>query len=55
MSLDELVELFDITKCSKAGAKFDYVKGLWFNREYILMKDNKELAPTSTRYCARMG
>lgn len=44
MSLDELVELFDITKCSKAGAKFDYVKGLWFNREYILMKDNKELA-----------
>ena len=45
MSLDELVELFDITKCSKAGAKFDYVKGLWFNREYILMKDNKELAP----------
>ena len=46
---------FDITKCSKAGAKFDYVKGLWFNREYILMKDNKELAPLSTRYCARMG
>ncbi len=45
MSLDELVRLFDITKCSKAGAKFDYVKGLWFNREYIRMKDNKELVP----------
>ncbi|MCD8317990.1 MAG: glutamate--tRNA ligase [Paraprevotella sp.] len=45
MSLDEMVRLFDITKCSKAGAKFDYVKGLWFNREYILKKDNAELAP----------
>ena len=55
MSLDELVELFDITKCSKAGAKFDYVKGLWFNREYILMKDNKELAPTFDKILRENG
>lgn len=55
MSLDELVELFDITKCSKAGAKFDYVKGLWFNREYILMKDNKELAPTFDKILRKNG
>lgn len=45
MTLEEMVKLFDITKCSKSGAKFDYVKGMWFNREYLLMKDNKELAP----------
>ena len=45
MSLEEMVNLFDITKCSKAGARFDYVKGMWFNKEYILMKDNSELAP----------
>lgn len=45
MSLDDMVRLFDLTKCSKAGARFDYVKGMWFNKEYILMKDNKELAP----------
>ena len=45
LSMDELVEMFDITKCSKAGAKFDYVKGTWFNHEYILEKNNKELAP----------
>ncbi len=45
MSLDEMAELFDIAKCGKAGAKFDYAKALWFNREYILMKDNRELAP----------
>ena len=55
MSLDELVKLFDITKCSKAGAKFDYVKGLWFNREYILMKDNKELAPTFDKILRENG
>ena len=32
MSLEEMVKLFDITKCSKAGARFDYVKGMWFNK-----------------------
>ena len=31
MSLDELVELFNIEKCSKSGAKFDYEKGKYFN------------------------
>ena len=30
-SLDELVKAFDITKCSKAGAKFDYQKGYKFS------------------------
>ena len=43
-SLDELVEAFDISRCSKAGAKFDYQKGIWFNHEYILMKSNEEIA-----------
>lgn len=43
-SLDELVELFDITKCSKAGARFAYEKGIWFNHEYILRKSDKEIA-----------
>ena len=43
-SLDELCQLFDITKCSKAGAKFDYKKCIWFNHEYMLMKGNGEVA-----------
>lgn len=43
-TLDELVEQFDITKCSKAGARFDYQKGIWFNHEYILRKSNKEIS-----------
>ena len=43
-TLDELVKLFDITKCSKAGARFDYKKCIWFNHEYILRKSNEEIA-----------
>ena len=43
-SLDELVEQFDIHKCSKSGAKFDFQKGIWFNHEYILRKSNEEIA-----------
>ena len=43
-SLDELVNLFDIHKCSKAGARFDFQKGMWFNHEYMLRKSNEEIA-----------
>lgn len=43
-SLDELVKLFDITRCQKAGARFDYQKGQWFNHEYILKKSSEEIA-----------
>ena len=43
-TLDELVPLFDITKCSKAGAKFAYEKAIWFNHEYILKKSAEEIA-----------
>ena len=46
LSMDDLIRLFDLTKCSKAGAKFDYVKGQWFNHEYILNSDDEKLAPT---------
>ncbi len=44
MTLDEMVNLFDIHRCSKAGAKFDYVKGIWFNHEYILKMSDEKVA-----------
>ncbi len=44
MSMDELIHLFDLHRCSKAGARFDYEKGRWFNHEYILMKSNEDIA-----------
>ena len=43
-TLDELVQAFDIHKCSKAGARFYYQKGIWFNHEYMLKKSNEEVA-----------
>ena len=44
LSMQELIDQFDLSKCSKSGAKFDYVKGQWFNREYILKTNNRVLA-----------
>jgi glutamyl-tRNA synthetase len=44
LSMGELIQLFDLTHCSKAGAKFDFEKAKWFNHEYILHADNRELA-----------
>lgn len=44
MSMDDLISKFDLSKCSKAGARFDYKKMIWFNHEYILRKSDKEIA-----------
>lgn len=44
LSMDELIALFDITKCQKSGARFDYLKAQWFNHEYILRKSEEEIA-----------
>ena len=44
MKMDELIRAFDLSHCSKSGAKFDYEKGKWFNHQYIQRKDNKEIA-----------
>ena len=45
MTLDELVEAFDLEKCSKSGARFDYQKGIWFNQQYLLKQDAIEWTP----------
>ena len=44
MDMDELIKKFDLTHCSKAGARFDYKKMIWFNHEYIIKKDDAEIA-----------
>lgn len=45
MSMDDLIRLFDLTRCSKSGAKFDYEKGKHFNHIYLQKRSDKELAP----------
>ena len=54
-TLQQLVEAFDISKCSKAGAKFDYQKGIWFNHEYILQKSDDEIAELFAPIVANNG
>ncbi|NDV63816.1 glutamate--tRNA ligase [Bacteroides sp. 224] len=44
MSMDEMIRLFDLDRCSKSGAKFDYKKGIWFNHQYIQQKSNEDIA-----------
>ncbi|MBR5436002.1 MAG: glutamate--tRNA ligase, partial [Muribaculaceae bacterium] len=44
MSMDELISKFSFEHCSKAGAKFDFEKGKWFNHQYIQMLSDDNLA-----------
>ncbi|MCK9161018.1 MAG: glutamate--tRNA ligase [Parabacteroides sp.] len=44
MSMEELIQEFDLSRCSKSGAKFDFEKCKWFNHHYIQMMDNKKAA-----------
>lgn len=55
LSMDELIAQFDLSKCSKSGARFDYVKGLWFNREYIQRTPDAVLAPEFDRILRANG
>lgn len=55
MSMDELIRLFDLSKCSKSGARFDYVKGIWFNHQYLLQKDNSEWVPEFDKVLRQNG
>ena len=55
MSLEELIQLFALERCSKSGAKFDYEKGKWFNHEYIQLKPNSELAQMFLPYLKEHG
>ncbi len=50
LSMDELIQHFNLEKCSKAGAKFDYNKGKWFNQQYIQQYSDEELLPLVKPY-----
>ena len=43
-SMEQLIQLFDLEKVHKAGARFDPEKIKWFNHQYLQMKPNGELA-----------
>lgn len=54
-SLEELVQAFSLEKVSKAGAKFDFEKAKWFNKEYLRSHDGAELAKSVRPYVAEAG
>ncbi len=43
-SMDELIKAFSLEKVGKSGAKFNPEKAKWFNKEYLRMKSDHELA-----------
>lgn len=43
LSMDEMIELFDIEKVQKGGARFDPEKAKWFNQKYLQEKPTLEL------------
>ena len=55
MSLDEMVQLFDLSKCSKNGAKFDYIKAAWFNHQYLLKQPDEAWVPSFDKVLREQG
>lgn len=44
MDMDELIKRFSFQHCSKAGAKFAFEKGKWFNHTYLQNTPDKRIA-----------
>ena len=44
MDMDELIRRFSFGHCSKAGAKFAYEKGKWFNHTYLQNTPDERIA-----------
>ncbi len=43
-NMDELIAAFDLNRVGKSGARFDPEKAKWFNHQYLMQKDAKEVA-----------
>lgn len=43
-SMEELIQAFSLDKVGKSGAKFNPDKAKWFNKEYLRMRSDEELA-----------
>ncbi len=43
-SIDELTNLFSLERVNKSGARFDPDKAKWFNHQYLIKKDDEEIA-----------
>ena len=55
MTMEEMIRLFDLSKCSKNGAKFDYVKAAWFNHQYLLQQPDEAWVPEFDKLLKKEG
>ncbi len=54
-SLEELVQKFDLSRVHKAGAKFDPEKNKWFNHQYLVKQNDRDLAKSFAPIVAEKG
>jgi glutamyl-tRNA synthetase len=43
-TMEELVEAFSLERVGKSGSKFDPAKAKWFNHQYLMHKDDRQIA-----------
>lgn len=55
LSLEELVRLFDLSKCSRNGARFDYIKAAWFNHQYLIQQPESAWVPAFDKILRENG
>ena len=55
LSMDELIQLFDLSKCSRNGARFDYIKAAWFNHQYLIQQPDEAWVPDFDRLLKANG
>ena len=54
-SMDNLIDLFSLERINKSGAKFDLKKAHWFNHEYLIARQDTELAALFADVLAEKG
>lgn len=55
MSMDELIQLFDLERVHKGGARFDPEKTKWFNQQYLRLRPDAELGAQLRQRLANKG
>lgn len=55
MDIDQLIQKFSFSHCSKSGARFAFEKGRWFNHEYLMNTPGEKLAEMFAPYMQQNG
>jgi len=55
MSMQEMIEAFDLRHVHKAGARFDPIKAQWFNHVYLQARDIKLVAEEFKNELSKLG